>query len=700
MARWCFERPRRDEGSAMRLRTPSFVLALAVAASAAMAADTTPEERAALARLDVPRTLALMKQLSDDVVKNRSGAGAGTAVAGSADEKALADFIEGRMKVIGLDVRQERFPVRHYEYGEVILTAAGKSIPAISLHASSGTWGTRDGVPYARGNDGPGRHRVLARLVDVGEGFAADYARAGDVTGRVVMVRRGNGWPTYPFIEAGRRGALALLMYDYPGGRDDALKQDSMWYHEQLPTASIRKADARILQDALARGPVDIALENRVDVEDGFSENVIGVVRGSEAPDEWITVSAHHDRWFKAAVDDCSGVASMLELARVFTTGGYRPRRSLMFISFGAEEAGVEATESDWLAGSQAFAAQHPEITRRLALGVNIDVTGWSGTAGALLTTPDNVAFERGVLADAGLADRVIVRPVLSSTTDAWNLGSVGGGAAALMTWIGETGGVFSGGSSFSAIYHTDFDVFDAKLVPNLETDLRIEASSIARADRTVALPIDFGGIASWLEDGMTADEAKAPGVSFSGARAANARLKSEAAAVDARRAALRSAAQAGPVNLWLMRTRKDLLPWLVGRAGGGVRTAGYANQVQMLASARVAAAKGDRAAVSAALARMLGAGARASREAFRDERLYAYTSGDWASLFDQRARPVGAEVYDIYQRLQAGGQAENEVAALGSLEAEARTRLADALFLITGKLDEAARALAETPRP
>ncbi len=682
----------------MRMSTTSFVLAFAVVASAAVIADTTPEERAAVARLNVPRTLALMKQLSDDVVKNRSGAGAGTAVAGSADEKALADFIEQRMKALGLEVRQERFPVRHYEYGDVVLTAAGKSIPAISLHAAGGTWGTRDGVPYARGNDGPGGHRVRARLVDVGEGFAADYARAGDVTGRVVLVRRGNGWPTYVFIEAARRGALALLIYDYPGGRDDALKQDSMWYHEQLPTASIRKMDARALQDALSRGTVEIALENRVDAEDGLSENVIGVVRGSEAPDEWITVSAHHDRWFKAAVDDCSGVASMLELARVFTTGGYHPRRSLMFISFGAEEAGVEATESDWLAGSQAFAAQHPEITRRLALGVNIDVTGWSGTAGALLTTPDNVAFERGVLADAGLADRVTVRPVLSSTTDAWNLGSVGGGAAALMTWISETGGVFSGGSSFSAIYHTDFDVFDPKLVPNLETDLRIEALSIARADRTMALPIDFGGIASWLEEGLKADEAKVSDVSFAGARAAIGRLRSEAARVVERRPTLRSAAQAGPVNLSLMRTRKDLLPWLIGRGAGGVRTAAYANQVQMLASAREGAGNEDRAAASAALARMLGAGARASREAFRDERLYAYTSGDWSSLFEQRAKPVSAEVYDIYQRLQAGGDPVKEAVGLAALEAEAKSRLADVLFLITGKLDQAARALAETP--
>ncbi len=685
----------------MKLRLAALALALVAIVSVVVVADTSPEERAILQRLDVARTLALMRQLSEDVVKNQSGAGAGTAVAGSADEKALADFIEQRLNALGLTVHQERFPVRHYEYGEVRLIVGGRTIPAVSLHAAGGTWGTRDGVSYTRGNDAADHHRVRGALVDAGDGFAPDYAQAGDVKGKVVLVRRGGGWPTYQFIEAARRGALALLMYDYPGGRDDTLKQDSMWYHEQLPTVSIRGADAKAFQQDLTRGPVEVMLENRIDVDDGFSENVIGIVRGTEAPDEWITASAHHDRWFKAAIDDCSGVASMLELARLFTSGGYRPRRSLMFISFGAEEAGVEATESDWLAGSQAFVTQHPEVTRRLALGVNIDVTGWSAEKGALLTTPDNVAFERGVLADLGLGDRVTVRPVLSSTTDAWNLSSVGGGAAALMTWISETGGgVFGGGSSFSAIYHTDLDVFDPKLVPNLETDLRIEALSVVRADRAVALPIQFSGIASWIEDALKADEPKAPGVSFADAHAALARFTAEATRVERARATIRSATQAGPVNLWLMRTRKDLLPWVVGRGAGGVRTTAYANQVQTLASARASAERGDGSGTATAIGRMLGPGARVSRETFHDQRLYSYTSGDWSSLFEQRAKPIGPELYDIYQRLQADGSAAAEVAPLAALHAEAQARLVDALFLVTGKLNQAARTLAETPLP
>jgi len=125
--------------------------------------------------------------------------------------------------------------------------------------------------------------------------------------------------------------------------------------------------------------------------------------------------------------------------------------------------------------------------------------------------------------------------------------------AAALMTWTRETGGVFGGGSSFSAIYHTDFDVFDPKLVPNLETDLRIAALGIGARDHAVTLPIQFSGIASWIEDALKADEPKAPGASFADAHAALAKFTAEAMRVERARARIRSATQAGPVNLWLM---------------------------------------------------------------------------------------------------------------------------------------------------
>ena len=57
-------------------------------------ADLTASERAVLARLDVNRALAMIRHLSQEVVTTASGAGRGTAVAGSDEERALANAIE------------------------------------------------------------------------------------------------------------------------------------------------------------------------------------------------------------------------------------------------------------------------------------------------------------------------------------------------------------------------------------------------------------------------------------------------------------------------------------------------------------------------------------------------------------------------------------------------------------------------------
>src|SRR5262245_22492564 len=177
----------------MRTRASLIAISMAVAATSA-SAQVAPDEAAILQKLDVNRTLTMTRVLSEDIVKNDSGVGAGSAVAGSADEKKLADYIEQQLRGLGLQTRQEFFPVRHYEYGPVTLTAANKRLDAVSLHAAGGTWGTRDGVAYARGNDGADRHRVRAPLVDAGDGFAPDYATIGSVSGKAVLVHRGGGW--------------------------------------------------------------------------------------------------------------------------------------------------------------------------------------------------------------------------------------------------------------------------------------------------------------------------------------------------------------------------------------------------------------------------------------------------------------------------------------------------------------------------
>jgi len=69
--------------------------------------------------------------------------------------------------------------------------------------------------------------------------------------------------------------------------------------------------------------------------------NVIGRLRGSERPDEWVVLGNHRDAWVFGGVDPSSGTASLMETARAFgelKRGGWKPRRTLIFASWDAEE--------------------------------------------------------------------------------------------------------------------------------------------------------------------------------------------------------------------------------------------------------------------------------------------------------------------------------------------------------------------------
>jgi len=72
--------------------------------------------------------------------------------------------------------------------------------------------------------------------------------------------------------------------------------------------------------------------------------NTLGVLRGSEFPDEMIVIGAHRDGWGAGAADNVSGTVSVLEAARVLgelARQGVRPKRTLVFATWDAEEWGL-----------------------------------------------------------------------------------------------------------------------------------------------------------------------------------------------------------------------------------------------------------------------------------------------------------------------------------------------------------------------
>jgi hypothetical protein len=107
--------------------------------------------------------------------------------------------------------------------------------------------------------------------------------------------------------------------------------------------------------------------------------NVGARLRGSDAAlrDEWVIVAAHFDhlgvrggKLYPGADDDASGVAMMLEVARSMVQAPSPPKRSLMFIGFDLEEAG--------LFGSRYFVAHPPVAIEKVALCITADMIGRS----------------------------------------------------------------------------------------------------------------------------------------------------------------------------------------------------------------------------------------------------------------------------------------------------------------------------------
>jgi cyclophilin family peptidyl-prolyl cis-trans isomerase len=95
--------------------------------------------------------------------------------------------------------------------------------------------------------------------------------------------------------------------------------------------------------------------------------NVVATLKGTTYPDEYIVIGGHFDCFSAATggVDDGSGFAPGMEALRLIAAAGARPKRSIVFIAFAAEENG--------LVGSQAWLKKHPELQPKIVMMINRD---------------------------------------------------------------------------------------------------------------------------------------------------------------------------------------------------------------------------------------------------------------------------------------------------------------------------------------
>jgi Zn-dependent M28 family amino/carboxypeptidase len=212
---------------------------------------------------------------------------------------------------------------------------------------------------------------------------------------------------TYKLEEAARRGAVGVLlvhndtmatygwstvMNSWTGDQVSLLapRTSLAWagWLTQRSTAALlamKGLDLSQLMNAAARRdfrPVSTGLmmHGRVisQVRHSSADNVVARLTGSDPAlkNKAVLLTAHYDHLgigqpvngdsiMNGALDNASGVATMLAIADAFTRAGARARRSLLFVAFTGEEKG--------LLGSGAFAARPPIPLSGMAAILNID---------------------------------------------------------------------------------------------------------------------------------------------------------------------------------------------------------------------------------------------------------------------------------------------------------------------------------------
>src|SRR3984885_1996849 len=252
-------------------------------------------------------------------------------------------------------------------------------------------------------------------VVDVGSGSAADFAKAGNISGKLVLVHSGvlktwddlfaeysNAPPVIAAAVKGKARAVAFIatrehyiLYRHTNSNEGEI--------DQIPQLLVAREDGERIGRLLASGhPVwaDLSIPNQIGGPIK-SANVIAEIRGREKPDEYVVVGAHLDSWElgTGALDNGCNAALVIETARDVVATGIKPRRSIRFILYSGEEQGM--------LGSWAYVKAHKSEMDRIAGVVVID-EGMGRITG----------FSMGGRHDTEAALRTILKPI-----ESWDIG-------------------------------------------------------------------------------------------------------------------------------------------------------------------------------------------------------------------------------------------------------------------------------------
>ncbi|MCU0382413.1 MAG: M20/M25/M40 family metallo-hydrolase, partial [Chitinophagaceae bacterium] len=191
---------------------------------------------------------------------------------------------------------------------------------------------------------------------------------------------------------AAKHGAVGVLIRSLASNLDDYPHTGATRYNDSFPklaALALSTNDAEFLSQALRNKQVKNVYmkSNAKMMGDVPSHNVIGEIRGTEFPDEVITVGGHLDSWDlgEGAHDDGAGCVQSIEVIRVMKALGLKPKRTIRAVMFMNEENGLR--------GGQAYAeAAKKETNKKFIFALESDAGGFVPRGFGFSGKPDQVS--------------------------------------------------------------------------------------------------------------------------------------------------------------------------------------------------------------------------------------------------------------------------------------------------------------------
>lgn len=255
-----------------------------------------------------------------------------------------------------------------------------------------------------------------------------------------------------------------------------------------LPVLSIASEDAAFLRRLIDKGPVKMRIEsqNSFYFGPGVERNVVADLKGEDGR-EIVVLIAHFDDWDLAqgANDNGTGVAVILEAARIFKRLGIRPRHTIRFVFVSGEE--------QFSNGSRAYIEQHREDLDATRAVFNVDIGANPVTGFRIHGRTDMGAASRELLkplAPLG-ADGVFLEADLDGDHDRFILA----GIPAYSLYAGE--------AVWGVCHHTVLDTFervDPQMVRLQTAIMAVAAYSFAGADQRPGPRLDRAQVQDLLK--------------------------------------------------------------------------------------------------------------------------------------------------------------------------------------------------------